>query len=108
MSETRMMQEVEKMEELELTKDMLKTLLTVEKVMNREDISENEKKRFADEIIDNKLDELRKRIAGKQSGNGWDFSKEKEKDIFSEDEIIDLIGYREEDNNFIWKIKKES
>ena len=43
MSETRMMQEVEKMEELELTKDMLKTLLTVEKVMNREDISENEK-----------------------------------------------------------------
>ena len=108
MSETRMMQEVEKMEELELTKDMLKTLLTVEKVMNREDISENEKKRFADEIIDNKLDELRKRIAGKQSGNGWDFSKEKEKDIFSEDEIILLRGYREEDNDFIRQIKKEN
>ena len=108
MSETRMMQEVEKMEELELTKDMLKTLLTVEKVMNREDISENEKKRFADEIIDNKLDELRKRIAGKQSGNGWDFSKEKEKDIFSEDEIILLRGYREEDDDFIRQIKKEN
>ena len=108
MSETRILQEAEKLEEIQLTKDVHKTLLAVEKVMNRKDISENEKKKIVNEIIDNKLEELRQRIVGKQGDNGWDFSEEKEKDIFSEDEIILLRGYREEDNDFIRQIKKEN
>lgn len=108
MPETRILNEAEKLEEIEQTKDMLKTLLAVEKIMNRNDISENEKKQLSNEIIDNKLEELRQEILGKQHDNGWDFSKEKAKDVFSEDEIILLRGYRAEDNGYIRQIKKEN
>lgn len=101
MPETRILNEAEKLVEIEQSKDMQKTLLAIEKVMNREDISESEKKRLSIEIIDKKLEELKQAIVGKQHDNGWDLSEEKEKDVFSEDEIILLRGYREEDNDFI-------
>lgn len=108
MPKTRLMSEADKLEEIQLTKDMLNTLLAVEKIMNREDISEREKKRLTNEIIDKKLNELKQKIVGKQINNGWDFSHEKAKDVFIEDEIILLRGYREEDNDFIRQIKKEN
>lgn len=62
MPETRILNEAEKLEEIEQSKDMQKTLLAIEKVMNREDISESEKKRLSIEIIDKKLEELKQAI----------------------------------------------
>ncbi len=107
----RILREAQKIKERELAIDMLVVLDKIEAVIKREDISEEEKQRLKDDIIEsqiNKLKQMINEIDKTSGGKCWDFENEKQRDIFVEDDIVVLRGYREEDNDYIRKIKQEN
>lgn len=107
----RILREAEQEKINELVNDIHIILVKVKEVMDRDDVSDEEKEKMKNEIIDPKLDELKQLIElykGKSMGKAWDFSAEKSMDVFTKDDVLILRGYREEDNGYIRQIKKEN
>lgn len=101
--------------EAEKTKEPLEALIDdltkIKKIMEDDSLSKEEREQQRDTILDKNLNEIKALIDQfqiKSIGEAWNFSKEKAMDIFTEDDVIYLRGYRETENEWIRQVQKEN
>ena len=107
----RLLRKIEIEREKQQWVNLLETLESAKAIMKDENISEEERTKKCTKMLEEKEKELTFLIEtfdNKSTDTCWDFSTERKSDVFAEDEIIYIRGYRPEENNFIRQIKKEN
>lgn len=107
----RLLRKIEAEKEREQLLRLKESLEKVNEVMDDTTMSEEEKSKIYTAILEEKMQELDSLVNGfkpKSQNILWDFTKERSRNIFVEDEEIYLRGYRSEENEYIRQIKKEN